>query len=100
MSNYKIKEFEAELSRLKNGSFPLPLEAFDHCLELSLKSKKILMNFAKFLSEKRIKLELCSQWEYGFLFSLFKQQENNFKLTKKQHQKLQDIINRCQESVI
>lgn len=100
VSTHKIKELEAEFERIENGGFPIPYEAFDNIPELTLKSKKIIMKFANFLSEKRIKLEHCSQWEYGFLFSLFKHKENNFKLTKKQRQKLQDIINRCQECMI
>ncbi|MFX0132096.1 MAG: hypothetical protein ACFFDN_00490 [Candidatus Hodarchaeota archaeon] len=92
---HKIKKYEMELERHKNGGFYLPPQAF---VKLTKKSEEIIIKFAKFISEKRIKLELCSQWEYGFLFSLFKQTENNFKLTKKQHQKLQDIINRCQDN--
>lgn len=90
--NGRIKELEQELSRLKNGGFSIPYSQFKEIPHQTETTKRIIMRFARYLSEKRILLEICSQSEYALLFSVFKQKENQSKYTKRQKERLKDII--------
>lgn len=92
-----IKRLEEEYSRLENNGFPLPLEELDKIYpELTEKSKQILVRFSGWLGEHKIILEICSEYEFSFLFGLFKYLNiQGNRITVKQRKRLDDIIKRC-----
>ncbi|HEY0089341.1 MAG TPA: hypothetical protein VGB37_10885 [Candidatus Lokiarchaeia archaeon] len=90
----KIKLLEEEYKSIEaNAGFPIPTEDID-LANLSERTKRIILRFAKWLSDERIKVEVCSYWESGKLLETFRKIEEHFKIKPKEKERIKEIINR------
>ena len=90
----KIKLLEEEFKSIEaNEGFPILPEEID-LANLSERTKRIILRFAKWLSNERIKIEMCSYWESGKLFETFRKIDERFKIKPKEKERIREIITR------